>query len=318
MNLRHLKALCEIVEQGLHLSNAAHRLHRSQPALTRQIQQLERELGVTLFERNHQRLVRLTDEGQAVLEIAQRIVSETHDIGEVVKERLNAAQGELRVATTHTQARYTLLPVIQGFMARYRGVTLSLKQGTPLQCCDMVARGQADIAVCTDTGPRDDIVQIPCYLQERLVITPPRHPLLREKPLTLQAIARYPIITYAEGVPGRAVVMRAFQDAGLDPQVLLSAIDADLSKAYVELGLGVAILFRAAFDVRRDKPLRGLDGSHLFPSSRLNVVIRPHAYLRGYTLAFIQMFAPGLPSSEVRTAVNGGLARGPTRELPVL
>jgi LysR family cys regulon transcriptional activator len=318
VNLLHLKALCEIVDQGLHLSHAAQTLHRSQPALTRQIQSLESELGTLLFERNRNRLIGLTEQGKAVVAIAHRIIRDAGDIERVVQEGTNAGHGELRVATTHTQARYTLLPTIREFMDRYPGVTLSLRQGTPVQCCDMVAMGLADIAICTETSSRDDILQLPCYLVQRLLVTPPRHPLLQIQPLTLEAIARYPLITHLEGVDGRSVVERAFREAKLTPKVVLAALDADLSKAYVEMGMGVAIIVKLAFDPKRDKTLRHIDASHLLEASHLNVVTRPNAYLRGFTLDFIRMFAPHIPTAEIQEAVTSPGAKLGGQELPVL
>jgi len=317
-NLLHLKALCEIVEKGLHLSQAAEALHRSQPALSRQIQQLEAELGVVLFERNRSRLIRLTDQGREIVEIARRIMNDARDITRVAQERTDPGRGSLTVATTHTQARYTLPAIIQKFKQKYRGVTLGLMQATPVQCCDLVARGQADIAICTETGPRADVVQIPCYLLPRIVVTPPRHPLLRLRPPTLEAIARYPIITYAEGFSGRSIVDRAFHDAQLTPTVMLSAIDADVSKAYVEMGLGIAILADVAFDPKRDKQLRRIPANMLFEPSRLNVVIRPKTYLRGYSLDFIQMFAPTLTVAQIHQAASARGLRAVRRELPSL
>jgi len=318
MNLLHLRALCEIVDQNLHLSNAAQALHRSQPALTRQLQQLEDELGVKLFERNRNRLIRLTGHGHSIVQIARRMVVDADDITRVAHENIDAGRGELRIATTHTQARYTLPPIIQKFTAKFGGVTLSLLQGTPSQCCDMVARGLADIGICTEAGARSDVVQLPCYRLTRVVITPPRHPLLRVKPLNLAALARYPVITYAEGFSGRAVFDKTFRDAGLTPAVVLSAIDADVSKAYVEMGMGIAVLARVAFEPSRDKQLRRIDASHLFPSSNLNLVTRPNSFLRGFILDFIQMFAPSLTREEIQASTETGGIRALREKIPLL
>jgi LysR family cys regulon transcriptional activator len=316
MNLSHLKALCEIVEQELHLSNAARSLHRSQPALTRQIQQLESELGITLFERKRNRLVGLTERGALVAGIARRIVNDTRDIGRLAADADDDGQGELTVATTHTQARYSLPTAIRRFMEQHSGVTLVMRQGSAVQCCDMVAQGQADLAICSETSARDDVVQLPCYLLPRIVVTPPRHPLLRVGKLSLEDISRYPIITYAEGFSGRSIVDQTFRDAGLAPKVILSAIDADVSKTYVEMGMGIAILASVSFEAKRDKGLRQIDARHLFAPSRLNVVVRPNGYLRGFMLAFIRTFAPGLSLADIRRAVAGTVPN--RRELPSL
>ncbi len=304
LNLPHLKALCTIVDQGLHLSQAADALHRSQPALTRQIQQLEAELGVTLFERSRNRLLGLTPQGVLVERLARRIVHDSGDLTRLAEDLRDETQGELVVATTHTQARYTLPQAIRRFMAQHPGVALGLRQGTPAQCCEMVARGEADIAICAEGG-REDVVQVPCFRMQRIVVTPPRHPLLKVATPTLADVAAYPLITYAEGFSGRTAMDEAFRSAGLAPRVILSAIDADVSKTYVEMGLGIAILASVTFDTKRDRGLRCVGAQHLFPSSVLNVVLRPHSYVRGFARAFIRAFAPGLGDVEIDQALAG-------------
>lgn len=316
MNLLHLKALCEVVNCNLHLSNAAQNLHRSQPALTRQIQQLESELGMTLFERRRNRIVSLTEQGVQVVRIAQRMVGDAGAIEQIAEDQADDAHGELTVATTHTQARYTLPPAIRKFKQKNEGVSLNFLQGSAEQCCEMVARGQADIAICAEIGSREKVVSIPCYRMQRIVVTPPRHPLLRLETLTLEDVSRYPIITYANGFSGRSVMDKTFHDAGLHPKVVLSAIDADVSKAYVEMGLGIAILASVSFEAKRDRGVRRIDARHLFAPSLLNVVIRPQGYLRRFAVSFIRTFAPGLSRADIEQAASGqGL---PARELPDL
>jgi LysR family cys regulon transcriptional activator len=247
------------------------------------------------------------------------VVAEADSLRRVAEDVSAADRRDLTVATTHTQARYTLPPVIRKFMAAYEGVRLSLRQGTPAKCAEMVALGQADFGICTEVvEPPAGVVQLPCFLLERSVVTPPRHPLLRAKPLTLEAIARYPIITYEEGFSGRRITDQTFAEAGLSPRVVMSAVDADVSKAYVELGLGIAILASIAFDRKRDAGLRRVDASHLFKPSRLAVVLRKDAYLRGYMIAFIQSFAPGATLSEIRRALAGEPASRIHRRLTAL
>ena len=319
MTLQQLRALCAIVDGGLHLSSAATTLHRSQPALTRQVQALEQDLGTEVFQRKRNRIVDLTPAGVKILAVARRVVAEADSLRRVADDVSAADRGDLTVATTHTQARYTLPPVIRKFMQRHEGVRLALRQGTPAKCAEMVAAGQADLGICTEVvDPPPGVVQLPCYLLERCVVTPPRHPLLRAKPLTLAAIARYPIITYDAGFSGRRITDQAFADAGLQPRVIMSAVDADVSKAYVELGLGIAILASIAFDRKRDAGLRRIDASHLFKPSRLAVVLRRNAYLRGYMVAFIQMFAPSASAAEIRRALAGEPPARSHRGLPAL
>ncbi|MDQ6621828.1 MAG: LysR substrate-binding domain-containing protein [Pseudomonadota bacterium] len=306
MTLAQLHALCAIVDRGLSVSRAAETLHRSQPAVTRQLQQLETGLGLTLFVRQRNRILKLTPEGEAIARVARKVLADTRDLARMAESLRQSERGELTLATTHTQARYTLPRIIGAYMERYPDVALSLRQGTPAQCAAMVATGQADLAICTETSDTPgEVVQIPCYRLQRCVVTPADHPLLRARRLTLKGIARYPVITYAEGFSGRAIVDRAFSDAGLAPKVVLSAIDADVSKSYVELGLGIAILASVAFDPDRDHGLRQIRAGHLFAPSRLSVVVRRGAYLPAYTLAFIRLFSPALPEAEIRSVLAG-------------
>jgi LysR family cys regulon transcriptional activator len=317
MNLRQLITLCEVVDRGLKLSAAAQSLHRSQPSITRQIQELERELKARLFVRKRNRILELTPQGREILASARRILKEVHNIRSASDESAHSVRGAFTVATTHTQARYTLPRAIREFKAAYPHVQLSLRQGTPVQCRELVARGAVDLAICTETRDElEDVAEIPCYRLNRSVVLPPRHPLLRERVLTLDAIARYPVITYDDGFSARWAVDGAFSRRGLKPYVVLSAIDADVSKAYVEMGLGIAILASVAFDRRRDSHLRTLDARHLFAPSTLSVVVRRSSYLRTYIRSFITMFAPRLPKSAVDAALAGQTA--PRRTLPEL
>ncbi|HZL28872.1 MAG TPA: LysR substrate-binding domain-containing protein [Acidobacteriaceae bacterium] len=319
MTLQQLRALCMIVDQGMHVSSAATTLHRSQPALTRQLQALERDLGADIFQRKRNRIVELTPVGRDILAVARRVVGEADTLRSVAADANAADRGELTLATTHTQARYTLPPVIRTYMQRHPLVSLALRQGTPARCAEMVARGIADFAICTElSSPPADVAQVPCYLVHRSIVTRPRHPLLRERPLTLDAVARYPIITYEAGFNARSVIDEAFVEAGLAPQVVLSAIDADVSKAYVELGLGIAILASIAFDRKRDAALRRIDASHLFRPSALCVVLRKGSYLRRYMSDFIQAFAPTLTAAEIECALAGKQMTRSARQLTAL
>jgi len=313
MNLRQLRSLCEVVDRGLKISTAADALHRSQPSITRQMQELEQELGVDIFVRNRNRLLDLTPLGRDVLALARRVVSDTESIQKLADDRARANQGEFAVATTHTQARYVLPRVVAGFMAKFPHVKLTLLQGEPTHCCELVASGQADIAICTNIEGVKGVVNIPCYKLDRCVITPPRHPLLSVKPLTLEAIARYPVITYSESFAGGSVVSRTFAEAGLKPQIVLSAVDSDVSKAYVEMGLGVAILGTPAYNPKYDTKLRCIDARHLFVASHINVAVRAQSYLRGYMLAFIGMFAPHIRKADIDSALLGTAPAGRSR-----
>ncbi|HEV7820340.1 MAG TPA: LysR substrate-binding domain-containing protein [Burkholderiales bacterium] len=319
MNLKQLKALCEVVDRGYTISGAAHSLFRTQPSITRQIQELEKELGVELFVRKRNKILDMTPQGREVVAIARRMLDEARNMQRISDELSQVAVGEFSIATTHTQARYTLPPVIRKFMASHPRVKLNLRQGTPAQCCELVAQGKADIAICTETQYLpDEVAMMPCYGLSRSLVTPPKHPLLRVKSLTLAAIARYPIITYDEGFSARSIVDRAFAEAGVTPNVVLSAIDADVSKAYVEMGLGVAILATIAFDARKDANLRQRETKRLFAPSTLGIVVRRKSYLRAYMVDFMQLFAPALKRSNVDKVVAGGRLAHHQSSLPAI
>lgn len=304
MNFRQLKAICEVVDSGLTVTGAAHATHRSQSSVTRQVQQLEEELGFKIFTRNRNKLLCLSPKGEEILLLARRMLQDAEDMRRIGRDVAEDKKGSLTIAMTHVQARYVLPPVIHRFMQQYPQVALSLRQGNPMQCCTLVASGKADIAICSD--PKDipeGLVRLPCYTLHRAVVTPLRHPLLRIKPLTLEAMARFPLITYDEAFSGRLAIDKAFTERALRPTIVLSASDADISKVYVGMGLGIAIFDSIAFDPKRDVDLRCLDARHLFEPSHLNLVIRRDSYLRSFTYGFIQMFAPRL----TRQVVDGAL-----------
>lgn len=301
MKLQQLRYLCEAAYQNLNLSKAARNLHTSQPAISKQIQLLEEELGVDIFVRNGKRIVQVTPPGQTIIKIASRILRETENLKKVAEEFSNEAGGTFTIATTHTQARYVLPPVIKRFTAHYPNVKLILRQGSPTQISALVTSGEADIAIATEAIEHfHELVMLPCYQWNRCIIVPPRHPLLKLKKLTLGAINQYPIITYDFAFTGRSKINQAFENLGLTPNVVLTAIDSDVIKTYVELGLGIGILAQMAFDARRDKSLRSIDASHLFEPSTTRIGISRSSYLRGYIFDFIEMFAPHLTQAIVK------------------
>lgn len=306
MKLQQLRYLCEVAKQGLNLSEAAQALHTSQPGISNQIRLLESELGVEIFVRHGKRVVEITEPGKTIIAIAERMLHDAENLKRVGQEFSNVNFGSLTVATTHTQARYALPPVIQRFAARYPNVRLSLRQGSSTETCEMVSAGKADIAIATEAiEDFDDLVMLPCYQWNRCVIVPPGHPLLAEKLLTLEAIAQYPIITYDYSFTGRSQINSAFKLRGLAPNVVMTAIDADVIKTYVALGLGVGIVAAMAFDPEQDQHLRVLDAGHLFESSTTRIGIRRKAYLRGYAFEFIELFAPHLSRKAVEWAMTG-------------
>ena len=305
MNLQQLRYLNEIVRRDLNISDAAAALYTSQPGISKQIKLLEEELGIDIFVRNGKRIVALTEPGRAVLDIARRVLRETDNLKQVGQEFSRQDRGSLTIATTHTQARYALPQVIKAFTLSYPEVKLGLHQGSPTQIAEMVLSGEADIGIATESiALYDELVTLPCYEWHHCVVVPPKHPLLLEKRLTLKKLAQYPLITYDFAFTGRNKINQAFSEAGIEPNIALTAIDADVIKTYVELGLGVGIVAQMAFIPERDRHLRMLDAGHLFQPSTTRIAIRQNQYLRGFAYHFIKLFAPQLTHEVVAQALH--------------
>ena len=306
MNIHQLRAICEVVKQGLRMSTAAETLFRSQPGISRQIREIEDEIGVQIFRRRTNKIEALTPAGHEVVRVAERILQDIESLRLIGKEYSANDVGDLTVATTHTQARYSLPKVIEDFAGRFPGVRLTLRQGDPIQCCEMVVAGKADMAITTETSRTyDELISVPAYQLTRCIVAPRKHPILKEKRLTLEKLSQYPIITFGAEFSGGWAIEEAFARAGLKPNVVLSAVDADVTKAYVERGLGIAVLATIAFDPVKDKNLRIIGARQLFKSSVLNVSIRKHTYLRSFLLSFISLYAPHLPRDIFQKAADG-------------
>lgn len=306
MKLQQLRYLHEVCRSGLNLSEAALRLHTSQPGISKQIRLLEDELGVQILVRNGKRVVDVTEPGRLVVDIAARILRETDNLKQVGREFGTAGTGALTIATTHTQARYALPPVVQRFVQRYPRVRLSLREGSPQQIAALMLDGEADIAIITEAYDQyEELTTLPCYQWNRCIITPRGHALLKRDPVTLEDVARHPLITYDFAFTGDSPIKRAFDARGLKPNIALTAVDADVIKTYVGLGLGVGILARMAVDPARDSELHIVDAAHLFEPSTTRIGLRRSVYLRGYAFDFIEMFAPHLSRRVVEATLRG-------------
>jgi len=304
MKLQQLRYLCEVARRDLSVSAAAQALFTSQPGVSKQIKGLEDELGIEIFVRNGKRLVSITEPGRAVIAIAQRMLADAANLKRAGEDFAGEKFGTLTIATTHTQARYALPKAVAAFKRRYPKVQLFIHQGNPTQICEQVAQGEADLCVATEhIAEHPGLAALPCYQWNRCVVVPARHALLKARPLTLEEVAKYPIVTYDFAFANRSVVNRAFEQRGLAPQVVLTAFDADVIKTYVELGLGVGIMAAMAFDAKRDRELRSIDAAHLFPSSTTRLGIKRGAYLRRYAYDFIELFAPNLTRALVEKTV---------------
>jgi LysR family transcriptional regulator, cys regulon transcriptional activator len=307
MNFQQLRAVREAARSGFNLTEVANVLHTSQPGVSRQIRELEDELGIDIFVRAGKRLTQLTPPGAALLPIVERLLLEADNLKRVGEDFSASDNGKLSIAATHSQARYALPTVVRDFRQLYPHVTLHLHQGSPKQVAEMLLSGEADIGVATEAlAHYEPLLALPCYRWTHSVVVPPNHPLLDIKgPITLEALAQYPIVTYETGYTGRSHVDDAFAKAGLEPDIVLSAMDADVIKTYVELGMGVGIVASIAFDADRDRNLRALDARHLFEVNLTRLGIRRGTWLRGYAYAFIESFAPTL----TRAAVEAALAQ---------
>ncbi len=313
MNLQQLRYLCAIVDHGLNVSDAAEALHTSQPGISKQVRQLEDELGVRVFVRQGKRLASLTPAGEAVIATARRALRELGNLKRVGAEFQSEDQGTLAIATTHLQARYVLPPVLRDFASRYPKVKLELHQGNPMQVAEHTARGDADVGIATEAlATYPDLVTLPCYQWNRCVLVPRGHPLTRSQPLTLAALARHPIVTYDFSFTGRSQINAAFDAAGLVPNVVLTALDSDVIKTYVEMGLGVGIIAKMAWDPVRDATtFEQLDAAHLFAPSITKLALRRGTFLRGYVYDFIARFAPALDRAAVDAALAGNAPAAP-------
>ena len=305
MKLHQLKYIHEVARQGLNISAAAEALHTSQPGVSKQIQMLEDELNLQIFQRNGKRLTGITEPGRHIVKLAATVMLEMQNIKRVGDEFSKVETGTLTIATTHTQARYKLPVAIKQFIEMYPHVKLSIHQGNPTQVTAQVASGEADIGIATENISQDErLLCLPCYEWNRCVVVPRGHRLTTAEPLTLSKIASYPIITYDSAFTGSTTVAKVFHDAGVMANVALTAIDADVIKTYVGLGLGVGLIASMAYDEERDKDLVKLDCSHLFPNSTTYLGVRKDAFLRNYIYGFIELLAPKFDKRKVDEALK--------------
>lgn len=292
MNLRQLHYLCEIVDQQLNVSLAAKALHTSQPGVSKQVRLLEESLGIEILVRRSNRIVAITEQGEKVVEIARRMLQDAVNIKRVGNEYAHGDAGSLQVATTHAHGRYLLLPIVQTFRERYPSVNFRITQADPAGIAQLVSAGAVDIGVGTSLAvPPEDIVALPFYRMTRGVITPLKHPLLRKKSITFEDLAQYPMVTLDSAFAGGSSVLDGFHRKGLEPNIVLSATDADVIKAYVEAGLGIATLPTMAYNAAKDRGLRMIEADHLFEPLISCVWIHRHSYLRSVVAEFIHMLS---------------------------
>lgn len=306
MNFQQLRYVRETVRRGLNLTEAANALHTSQPGVSKQIKELEGELGVTIFERRGKRFIGLTEPGKAVVAMVERVLHEAENLKRVADEYSAKDSGNLVIGATHTQARYSLPKVVHAFKRSYPKVTLSLQQGNPTQIAQMLIAGAVDIAIATESlANYSELLALPAYQWHHVVIVPTKHPLAKIDRLQLEDIARYPVITYSAEFAGRSNIDAAFAARAIELNVVLEAIDSDVIKTYVELGMGIGIIAAMAFDAKRDTALRALAADHLFKTNTTRIAVRRGTLLRSYTYDFIELFAPALSRKTIERSSAG-------------
>lgn len=305
MKLQQLRYIAEVVKHNLNVSATAENLYTSQPGISKQVRMLEDELGIQIFGRSGKHLTHVTPAGQQVINIANDILGKVESIKKVSEEYTKPDQGELNIATTDTQARYALPTIIRQFIDRYPKVNLHMHQGTPSQISEQAARGDADFAIATEAMHLySDLIMLPCYHWNRSVVVPKEYPLAtRTQKMTIEDLARYPLVTYVFGFDRASEIEKAFNRANLEPRVVFSATSADVLKTYVRLGLGVGVIASMAIDPNIDKDLVAIDAGHLFAHSTTKIGFRKGSFLRSYMYDFIQHFAPHLTRDVVEKAV---------------
>ncbi|MDY0748569.1 CysB family HTH-type transcriptional regulator [Paucibacter sp. R3-3] len=312
MNFQQLRSVRETARQGFNLTVVADALHTSQPGVSRQIRELEEELGIELFVRAGKRLTGLTPPGETVLPIVERLLQEADNLRRAGEDFANDGQGTLTIAATHSQARYALPQAVRDFSEQHPSVALRMRQGTPKQIVQMLMDGEADIGIATEAlADYPELVALPCYQWTHAVIVTPGHALASDadagRPLTLERLGEFPIITYESGYTGRGHIDAAFARRGRPASVVLEAMDADVIKTYVELGMGVGIVAAMAYDEERDSHLRAIDARQLFAPNVTRLALRRGAFQRAYVYDFIRAFASPLTRKVVEQAIANGV-----------
>ena len=304
MKLQQLRYIWEVAHHDLNVSLTAKSLYTSQPGISKQIRLLEDELGVEIFSRSGKHLTRVTPTGEKILKIAGDILRQVDGIKQLTQEHNSPNHGSLSIATTHTQARYALPSIIEGFIGKYPNVSLHMHQGTPVQISEKAADGTVDFSIATEALELfSDLLMMPCYRWNRCILVPKDHPLAQLDSLTLEDVALYSIVTYVFGFTGRSRLDDAFREKGLKPKVVFTATDAYVIKTYVRLGLGIGIIAHMAYDPEADSDLVAIEAGHLFESSVTSIGFRKGTYLRGYMYDFIEAFAPHLTRNVVDEAM---------------
>ena len=305
MNLQQLKIVIETAKQNFNLTEVANTLFTSQSGISKHIKDLEDELGIELFVRKGKRFLGLTEPGKELIQIAERMLLDAKNIKKLADQFSQSDHGQLTIATTHTQARYALPEVIRQFKNAFPKVHLAIHQGSPNEIVDMLKKGEADIGIATESISQiAELVTFPFYNWHHAIIVPKGHALENKKDVTLEEIADYPLVTYHEGFTGRKSIDEAFLKKNLSPDIVISALDADVIKTYVELDLGIGIIASMAYQKERDTKLSLIDSKNLFSNNTTHIAIRQGHYLRGYAYKFLELCSRDLNEAKIKSAIN--------------
>ena len=306
MNFQQLRSIREASRCGFNLTEVANTLFTSQPGVSRQIREVEEELGVEIFERNGKRLTGLTEPGKGILQIIERLLVEAENLQRASDDYADHTKGTLTIATTHTQARYVLPRVVQAFRNAFPDVRIALQQSSPEHIADLVLSGKADIGIATEgLSQYRELASFACYEWSHVLVVPQGHPLLALDLVTLQDLATWPLITYDVGFTGRGHIDEAFRLGGEQPDIVLTAMDADVIAQYVTLGMGVGIVASMAVESLQAHGLHTIPASHLFASNLTRLAVKRGTYLRSYVIDFIQQFSPKLTHKQITDEVAG-------------
>ena len=305
MKLQQLRYVWEIANHDLNVSATAESLYTSQPGISKQVRMLEDELGIQIFARSGKRLTHVTAAGEVIIEMARDILHEVENIKRVAEEYGNERRGSLSIATTHTQARYALPPVIETFRAEYPDVALHMNQGAPEQIARLAENGEVEFAIATEGLEHfNNLIMMPCYRWTRTVVVPNDHPLASKPHITLQDVAAQPLVTYVFGFTGHSRLDEAFLRAGLKPNIVFTATDTDVIKTYVRLGIGIGIIATMAYNPEQDGDLTAIDASHLFRPSVTYIGCRKGTFMRRFMFDFVRLFANHLTDELVKSVLE--------------
>jgi len=308
MKLQQLRFFVSVCHNGLNVTAAAKQLFTSQPGVSRQVRLLEDELGFSLFVRQGKALVALTDAGKEILKRAEKILKEVENIKAFSHELTNEDNGQLNIATTHTQARYVLPPVLKKLHEVYPSIKVNLLQGTSQQNIKSLREGEVDFVISSGgTEQASDLVKLDLFKWQRKIVVPKNHILAKQSSVSLKELSEHPLIVYVGNDKASSSLVQAFKSAQLDYKIVFTARDSDVIKTYVRSELGIGIIASMAIDDKLDDDLHAIDTEDILPLSKTWLAFNPSLFMRGFMHEFIQLFAPHVKREQIQSAIDNKL-----------